>query len=238
VVRYFPAYATAQAQVAAGRIGVPAVLRLSREGGLVPDDRWYHDEARSGGIICDVMIHDIDYARWIAGDVVRVYARAIRRAGPHQGATHAYAILTHASGTITHLTASWARKGAPFRTSFDLAGSEGLLDYATDQRPALRTAPADLAGGLPDALDPWAAELEEFLAAIRGGPPPRVSAEDGRAALAVALAAVESATTGRAVELPVGPEPYPGSAPVPTSASTPAAQQSTPAPQDTEVATA
>ncbi|MEQ7125125.1 Gfo/Idh/MocA family oxidoreductase [Actinopolymorpha sp. B11F2] len=215
VVRFFAEYAAAQAAVAAGRIGQPAVLRLSREGGMPGADRWYHDMVRSGGIICDVMIHDIDYARWIAGDVVRVYARTLRPSGPQNGATHAYAILTHASGAITHLTASWARTGVPFRTSFELAGSEGLLEYATDQRAALRTAPPELArsAGMMLDEDPWAAELREFLAAMRGGPAPRVSAEDGRAALAIALAAVESAETGRAIELPVGPDPYQGSAP-------------------------
>jgi predicted dehydrogenase len=216
VVRFFAEYAAAQAAVAAGRIGQPAVLRLSREGGMPGGDRrWYHDVARSGGIICDVMIHDIDYARWIAGEVVRVYARTLRPAGPQNGATHAYAILTHVSGAITHLTASWARTGVPFRTSFELAGSEGMLEYATDQRAALRTAPPELArsAGMMLDEDPWTAELREFLAAMRGGPAPRVSADDGRAALAIALAAVESAETGRAVELPPGPDPYPGSAP-------------------------
>jgi myo-inositol 2-dehydrogenase/D-chiro-inositol 1-dehydrogenase len=203
VVRFFPQYAAAARAIASGRIGKPAVLRFTREGGIPGADRWYHDDNRSGGIIGDVMIHDIDYARWVAGEVVRVYARTLRNAGPQNGATHAYAILTHASGAISHLTASWARVGAPFRTSFEIAGSEGLLEHATDSRPALRTAPAELArlGGMLLEEDPWTAELREFLAAINGGPPPRVSAEDGRAALAVALAAIESAKTGRAVEL-------------------------------------
>jgi myo-inositol 2-dehydrogenase/D-chiro-inositol 1-dehydrogenase len=217
VVRFFEPYAAAQAQVASGRIGQPAVLRLTREGGMPAGDRWYHDTARSGGIILDVMIHDIDYARWIAGEVVRVYARTLRPIGPRDTPTHAYALLTHASGAISHLTASWARLDASFRTSFELAGSEGMLEYATDQRPALRTAPPALvrAAGSLLAEDPWTAELREFLAAIRGGPPPRVSAEDGRAALAIGLAALESAETGRAVELdaPAGTDHHPGSAP-------------------------
>jgi predicted dehydrogenase len=215
VVRFFAPYAAAQSQVADGVIGQPAVLRLTREGGMPAGRHWYHDEARSGGIICDVMIHDIDYARWIAGDVVRVYARTLRPVEPQGSATHAYVILTHVGGAITHLTASWARQGLPFRTSFELAGSEGMLEYASDAKPALRTAPPELAsaGGPGFDISPWTAELGEFVTAIRGGPPPRVRAEDGRAALAIALAAVESAGSGRAIELTPGPEVYPGSAP-------------------------
>ncbi len=215
VVRFFAAYAAAQAEVAGGVIGQPAVLRLTREGGMPAGRHWYHDTARSGGIICDVMIHDIDYARWIAGDVVRVYARTLRPVEPQGTPTHAYVILTHVSGAISHLTASWARQGMPFRTSFELAGSDGMLEYASDARPALRTAPPELAsaGGSSFDISPWAAELDEFVTAIRGGPPPRVRAEDGRAALAIALAALESAESGRAIELSPGPDVYPGSAP-------------------------
>ncbi|MGW5365518.1 Gfo/Idh/MocA family protein [Actinopolymorpha pittospori] len=215
VVRFFPEYAAARAAVAAGRIGQPAVLRLTREGDMPNPHGWYHDIERSAGIIGDVMVHDIDFARWIAGDVVRVFARLMRPAGPQNGPTHAYAILTHVGGTITHLTASWARLGGPFRTSFELAGSEGLLDYATDQRPALRTAPAPLVAAAGSTFgEPFTIELAEFKAAIEGGPPARVSARDGREALAIALAALESAQTGRAIDLPVSSTPYVGSAPV------------------------
>lgn len=203
VVRYFPAYAAAREAVAGGRIGRPAVLRFTREGGLPGGRRWFLDAERSGGLICDVMIHDIDYARWIAGDVVRVYAKELRRVGPENTASHAYAVLTHESGAISHLTASWAREGAGFRTSFDIAGETGLLEYATDERVAMRTAPPDLFGGgeWRKGEDPWSLELREFLTALNGGPAPRVSAEDGREALRIALAAVESAKTGEAIEI-------------------------------------
>lgn len=203
VVRYFPEYAAAQRAIADGQIGEPAVLRLTREGALPDGRRWYHDPSRSGGIICDMMIHDIDYARWVAGDVVRVFARAMRPVEPHGVATHAYAILTHESGAISHLTASWARTGLPFRTSFDIAGDSGVLEYSSDAQAPIQSAPPDLmpGGHWAEGEDPWSTELRDFLSAIQGGPAPRVSAVDGRAALAIALAAVESSETGRAIEL-------------------------------------
>lgn len=203
VVRYFPAYAAAHEAVEAGRIGRPAVLRFTREGGLPGGRRWFLNAERSGGLILDVMIHDIDYARWIAGEVVRVYAKELRRVGPENTASHAYAVLTHADGAISHVTASWAREGAGFRTSFDIAGETGLLEYATDERVAMRTAPPELFGGgeWRKGEDPWSLELREFLTALNGGPAPRVSAADGRAALRIALAAIESAATGEPIEI-------------------------------------
>jgi predicted dehydrogenase len=203
VVRYFPEYTAAKHAIANGQIGEPAVIRLTREGGLPAGRPWFLDSKRSGGIICDVMIHDIDFARWVAGDVVRVFGRQLRRVGEDQAVTHAHAILTHASGAISHLTASWAREGVGFRTSFDIAGSTGLLEFATDERAATRTAPPGLlpAGEWLPGDNPWSRELREFLAALHEGVPARVSAADGRAALEIALAAVESAETGRAIDL-------------------------------------
>jgi predicted dehydrogenase len=68
VVRYFPEYALAQSAVANGQIGKPAVIRLHRGSyrPKKPAGNWFLDEAKSGGILMDLMIHDYDYARWIA----------------------------------------------------------------------------------------------------------------------------------------------------------------------------
>ncbi|MBD3785218.1 MAG: Gfo/Idh/MocA family oxidoreductase, partial [Micrococcales bacterium] len=44
VVRYFPEYATARELVASGRIGAPAVLRLTRRGAR-PERSWFADDA-------------------------------------------------------------------------------------------------------------------------------------------------------------------------------------------------
>jgi predicted dehydrogenase len=83
VVRFFPQYRAAKELVAQGRIGQPGVLRLKRVAYLPmkPCDNWYIDETRAGGIVIDLMIHDFDYARWVAGDVERVFARGNQGAG-------------------------------------------------------------------------------------------------------------------------------------------------------------
>jgi myo-inositol 2-dehydrogenase/D-chiro-inositol 1-dehydrogenase len=61
----------------------------------------------------------------------------------------------------------------------------------------------DAGGGLLPEIDetnsPFAAELVEFAAAITTGVQPRVTAEDGLAALDIALAAAASAASGQPV---------------------------------------
>lgn len=199
VVRYFAQYAAARDAVAAGRIGEPAVLRLSRRG-AAPASDWFADPARSGGVLVDQMIHDFDFARWIAGSVASVYAKVIVRG---RLAT-AYVVLTHGSGALSHITGGWGPPSTVFATAFRISGSRGELSYSSSARSALRwDAPALREGGgmlLPtDFAPPFVAELREFAAAFRGGPAPRVTAEDSLAALDIALAAVQSASSGQPV---------------------------------------
>jgi myo-inositol 2-dehydrogenase/D-chiro-inositol 1-dehydrogenase len=209
VVRYFREYETARDIVAAGTIGDPAVLRLKRASYRPRhgSDHWFFDHARSGGLILDMMIHDFDYARWVAGEVVSVHCRSVGVARPELGVDHALAILTHASGAISHITGSWAYGGDVFRTSLEIAGSDGLIDYDSEAAQPMRWYLKREAGeagsvglpGSPVAENPYRLELRDFLRAIADGGPARVEAADGLAALRIALAADESARTGRAV---------------------------------------
>ncbi|MFJ4713675.1 Gfo/Idh/MocA family protein [Streptomyces sp. NPDC088785] len=210
VVRYFPAYTALASAVAAGRVGAPAVLRLTRSGRFPVWAPWFADPALSGGILVDQMIHDLDLARLLAGDVVRVHAqvRGRQAADPPEGAvTTGTAVLTHASGALSHVLGVWGPPDLPFRTTFRVAGPDGILEHdsatptgfrvlAQGRRPVGEGIP-----GSPMTESPYLTELREFAAAVTGGPAPRVSARDGVEAVRIAVAAAESARTGDPVEL-------------------------------------
>jgi myo-inositol 2-dehydrogenase/D-chiro-inositol 1-dehydrogenase len=205
VVRYFPEYVALQAAVAEGTIGTPAVLRFDRCGAR-PHRAWFADPARSGGIIMDQMIHDLDFARWLAGEVETVHARVSDSApGTPTGVVSAHVVARHRGGAISTVTGTWARPGTRFRYGFHVAGTDGLLSHDSAADPSLRTdtgAPTDGGGDrlLPDVSlveSPFVAEIREFAAAFRGGPAPRVSAADGVAAVRIAAAANASLASGR-----------------------------------------
>ncbi len=201
VVRFFPAYAAARAAVVAGRIGRPSVLRLSRRGAW-PVAPWFSDPELSGGLLVDQMIHDFDFARWTAGEVVSVYAKLL---GGNGSPLIGLVVLTHASGALSHLVGGWGRRDERFRTSFSLAGDSGLIRHSSTANPVLAVdGPGSAEGNgalLPDtgADSPYRSELAEFAAAFAGGPAPRVTAQDSLAALDIALAAAQSARTGQPV---------------------------------------
>lgn len=216
VVRYFPAYAAMQQAVKRGELGDLAVLRFTRGGARPQWAPWFGDPAKSGGVIMDLMVHDIDIARWIAGDVVRVHAqtRGVEHAtGADAEVVSATAVLTHASGAVSHITGLWGLPDQRFRTTFRIAGAGGLLRHDSTSVPGYRiTAQGVRAAneGIPSSPmteSPYLAELREFAASWQeGGAAPRVSARDGIEAVRIAEAAVESSRTGRAVEIRTGAE--------------------------------
>ncbi|MGP9537149.1 Gfo/Idh/MocA family protein [Brachybacterium sp. AOP43-C2-M15] len=206
VVRYFPQYAAAKRAIDTDAIGTLAVLRFERTGSL-PDRSWYADDELSGGIVMDQMIHDIDQALWMAGPVEQVYAQQ-SVAGADSDVRTAHVVLTHRSGALSHCRGFWGPTGTRFRYAFDLAGDAGRLQYDSEGDPgivfdtvaAARQSSGD--GFLPDVStlrDPYAAELVDFIAALRGGAPARVEPADGALAVEVSAAALESLRTGRSI---------------------------------------
>ncbi|UFU06445.1 Gfo/Idh/MocA family protein [Ruania halotolerans] len=206
VVRYFPAYAAAYAAVQAGRIGQVAVSRFRRMS-AAPAAPWFFDEAVSGGIVMDQMIHDLDQAAWISGAVTEVFARSITRADDGVRTASATVTLTHSSGAISHVYGVWGHAHLPFSSSFEIAGSEGVLrhDSARDDAVRLALPPTPEVGGYLPAVDvstsPYTAEIEDFVRVIRAGGSAQVSGNDGVTAVRLAEAANESIRTGAVVAL-------------------------------------
>ncbi len=210
VVRFFPQYRSAKQLVAAGRIGKPGVLRLKRVSYVPqkPPEDWYFNEAISGGMVVDLMIHDFDYVRWVGGEVDRAYA--LKTAAADSPAQYIQTILRLKTGTIALIEGGWAYPPGVFRTGLDLSGSEGSIEWNSDQPSPLTTfippKPGETATvGLPTSGlidDPYTAELRHAYQCIQSGAPFEVTAEDALEALRISLAVQQSLDTGKPVRLP------------------------------------
>lgn len=205
VTRFEPDHRAARDLAAAGEIGEVRQLTHSTTSALPrwSEGGWLADPAASGGPLLDQAVHSFDYARWVIGSpAVRVHCMAADSpAGP---ATYALATVRYANGAIAHVECSWAHPGSSgFRLAVEVVGTAGKVDWSYDH----------LMGGVlhrRDEPSEWwdvlgergfTTELTAFLDAVRSGGPSPVPAREAMESLRTALAALESARTGRTVDL-------------------------------------
>lgn len=210
VVRFFPQYRTAAEVVQAGQIGQLGVMRCKRVAYPPRQGQisWFADETRSGGVVLDLMVHDFDYALWLGGPVNRVFARSIKQTHPDARGDYVLVTLRFESGAMALIEGGWAYPTGVFRTAFDLAGSDGLIEWESDSTESIERlllpgeAGEAAAVGLPLTVlaeDPYVTEIKHVHEALVSGQPFAVSPEEALAALRVGLAARASLRSGRSV---------------------------------------
>ena len=202
VLRWFPQYERANALITAGEIGQVGVARTSRINSM-PAGRgsWFQDYALSGGCTLDMTIHDFDWLLWTFGPAERVYSVGTPQRMPLLD--YALTTIRFESGAIAHAEGSWADTG-DFRTSFDIAGSGGLLRHDSTQMSTLTIqhragdegqAPVQVPSS-PAAKSPYMLEDEHFVQCVITGEEPAITGDEALDAVEVALAALQSNDAG------------------------------------------
>jgi UDP-N-acetylglucosamine 3-dehydrogenase len=205
VVRFFWEYGCLREKVLAGDIGEVGVVRLSRCVGYPGAASWFADPEKSGGVILDLLIHDLDFLRWTFGEVKQVYAKGLTF---NQRGKLDYALLNLQleSGALAHVEGSWAHPVGSFRQSVEICGAQGMLSYdslscanfkvvstaETESAPSSRIS-------LPEAdpsSDPYFTEVSHFVDCIRSHRQPDVSWEDSLRSCQLAFLAIESVRQG------------------------------------------
>ncbi len=166
----------------------------------------------SGGIFCDMTIHDFDMARFVTGsEVIEVYAKGDCRVDPAIGAEGdldtVVVILTHDDGTIT--TIDNCRQAAyGYDQRVEAFGSKGMSssENQLDNNAITRTADGGLTARVPyfflDRYIPsYLAQWRAFTEAVTKGEPVPVNGADGRAPLVIGLAAKLSVREERPVPI-------------------------------------
>lgn len=208
VVRYFQEYEAIRAQVRSGAISTPGFVRMFR-GGQCPDGTgsWFRDFKQSGGVVMDCSIHDIDWVRYTFGEITRVYCQNLMRKQP-EPMDYAVTTLRLADDLVAQVTGSWAHPSG-FRTSVEVCGARGMLQYDSAQAPIISQPRASAGGGgggaivpkSPVAVSPYQLEWEDALAWFQRDRTPRVLPEDALRAVQLAEAALKSAETGQPVKV-------------------------------------
>jgi myo-inositol 2-dehydrogenase / D-chiro-inositol 1-dehydrogenase len=205
--RFDPSHRAVAEAVTRGDIGDIHICSITSRDPAPPPIAYI---AVSGGIFCDMTIHDFDMARYVTGsEVVEVYATGAVRVDPAIGEAGdvdtAVVVLTHANGAITTIDNSrQAVYGYDQRVeafgSVGMASSQNFLDANVTIATAAGHATPPLQHFFLERytrsyLDQWAA----FVDLVEGRAPSPVTGADGRAPLVIGLAAWKSVREGRPV---------------------------------------
>ena len=207
--RFDPSFREVHERVAAGDIGrLEQLTIVSRD--PAPASRDYL--ATSGGLFRDMTIHDFDIARFFLGEVVEVYAAGANLVADYIAELgdidSAVVVMRGADGALCHITNS-RRSVFGYDQRLEAFGSDGMLSVENQHPTSVRhfnatqtEAASEYLNFFLDRYTPaYRAELDHLITSMEHGSQPSPGFADGREALALADAALESLRTGRAVQL-------------------------------------
>ncbi|MCJ7712020.1 MAG: inositol 2-dehydrogenase [Chloroflexi bacterium] len=208
--RFDPSFREVRERVAAGEIGPIRALRVISRDPAPPPAAYL---GVSGGMFRDMTIHDFDMARFQLGEIVEVQAMAstngeamFEAANDH---AQAIVVMRAASGALCTIVNSRSCAFG-YDQRLEAFGDLGSLEAGNLTATTVRAFTAETTEAAGPALNfflerympAYKAEFAEFVAAIKEDRAPSVGFADGRAALVLAEAAVESVATGRTVPIP------------------------------------
>jgi predicted dehydrogenase len=215
VLRFWPEYIKAKEITESGELGKPYHAfceRLCISPTWTWQD-WMLDAKLSGGSPVDLHIHDLDFLIWLFGKPRLVKAQGVydekRGSYIHMGTN-----IEFEGGQSALAEAGCGFSGDfPFTMVLRILFERGTIDWVfragknIEQRGkefALQVYRAEGGVETPDVekADPYTLELKYFVECIdRGEEVTRASFEDGRRALELALASIQSAKSGKVVKI-------------------------------------
>jgi predicted dehydrogenase len=207
--RYDAAYAAAKDAIDAGKIGTPVMVKAAHRGKL-PFSRAAGPGA-DPAVFFNSCIHDYDNARWLLSDeAAEVTAVAQRVVTPtsatDQGTDVAVTTIRFQNGALGDIeNVSSTFYGYDVRT--EVIGDRGTVFIGGLEQTAMVIATEE--GYQRDIVDHWLTrfgraylvELEDWVSRMLAGEQPFCTGADGRAALAIAAAAITSFREKRPVTL-------------------------------------
>jgi len=201
---FYPPHQRAREMIAAGELGDPLLLRM-RLGIGGKFDGWRSDpEATGGGLLFDAGVHRFYVAQDLFGEIDGV--QAFTDVDPREGENLAVVTLRFASGALGVIEANYHCPPGAFDDAIEVTGSRGMLYISGCEADfvGFRTGPGlrrfdgawhdehVVAGSWDDSVH---ASVDGFVAALRDGHPPPVSASAGRGIVELIQTVYDAADT-------------------------------------------
>jgi len=215
-MRFCKEYVYLEELVESGELGALKSISMRRMGAmpLWSWEGWLLDSDRSGSLMVDLMIHDVDFLQVIAGKALDVRALGFAKDDVWLQTTALYRCPNDVSARVD---GSWGLpESFPFVFGFLVVFENGAVEYDVNRDPALAVyqgketrsptfevpdLPKTDLGGNVTVMPCYLDEIAYFLDCVRQDKE-LVPAKESRDALAMCLAMVESTRTGKIVEIP------------------------------------
>lgn len=193
----------AKALLSSGRAGkvVTALDSICTLGGNHPPAWVWQREMAGGGVLMYGGIHSLDRLRWLlTSEVVETYAYHVNYHN-HTGVEDGLAaVLNFENGAIATLFENSPAYGKPGGWLTEIYGDRGAVRLKTGEWVEFTSAAETFIQDFTQ-YDHFQREIDEFVGAILEKRSPLITGEDGRKALAVALAIYQSAQDHRPVRV-------------------------------------
>ncbi len=208
VLRLFPLFWLSKRLIDEGRIRRLLALSVRRTGYDISlfSKGWRGVEAQSGGLVVEMNVHELDYMRWLGGEVKQVFARGIRPLPDTDFVQHWQSIVEFETGALGLLEASIIDALGGYQVH--LVGESGSIAHGGfGGELVVRTHDGNEEHFTPESVgtpDPYLWELVAFARALWQDEPLPFDGYDGRQAVALALACLQSIQSGLPCEMTHG----------------------------------
>lgn len=208
---FWPEYVKLIEIVKSGELGRPLSATAQRLATMPLWAEWFKDASMSGGEVLDLHIHDLDLLNVLFGTPQSLYARG--RRGPSGGFDHALSLIDYGDVHCFAEGNALMPEGYPFTCSIAVRCEKGTIEYtlraggeqvdsaASGINDLLLYRPGQPAQKLTAAGDgAYVGAMAHFVDCVRTGHAPVYGGpEQGRMAVATALAARQSIESGKVV---------------------------------------
>jgi len=212
VCRFHPVHSKVREIVQSGELGQAFTIFVRRIGGGfggVWDVPWRKKLSTSGGALMEVNAHEIDFMRWVCGDVDSVFAVGVPHPLPdvdYPGSV--FLSMKFASGASGLLHSSQISSIPIYGGRIDCEKGSISFEKFWGEGAGIQIATRDGKSEFISAKDikvehPVTHELRVFFEAVINDTEPPVTGHDGMAAVEIAEAAYRSIELGTPIALPL-----------------------------------
>ncbi len=197
-LRFSPWASFCRQLVQDGELGEVTMAWVARMSDMPPAD-WLGDQKRSGGMLTEQTTHNLDWLRYVVGDVNRVSGFAKTALPNVTIADNVVGLLQFTNGAIGQVMASWCSAANWIESG--VLGTKGVLRTGQGGSVTVHKFGEEPRVHQPESPDMYLVQDQAFIDSVVNGTPWPLDPAEAKKSLALSLAILEAAETEAQIRL-------------------------------------